>query len=92
VSLIEAQASGKPIVSTRVGGIENVVEEGKTALLSPSGNKEEFIKNISILLQNKQMMNEFGARGWELVGKKYHYERLVSDMKILYDKLQISSH
>jgi glycosyltransferase involved in cell wall biosynthesis len=92
VSLIEAQASGKPIVSTRVGGIENVVEEGKTALLSPSGNKEEFVKNISILLQNKQMMNEFGAKGWELVGKKYHYERLVSDMKILYDKLQISSH
>lgn len=92
VSLIEAQASGKPIVSTSVGGIENVVEVGKTALLSPSGNLEEFTKNISILLQNNAMREEFGSRGWELVGKKYHYERLVNDMKILYDKLLISAH
>ncbi len=33
VSLIEAQASGKPIVSTNVGGIANVVQEGKTGFL-----------------------------------------------------------
>lgn len=92
VSLIEAQASGKPIVSTRVGGIENVVEEGKTALLSPSNNLDEIVKNISILLQNKSMRNEFSNNGWDLVVKKYHYERLVSDMKVLYDKLLNSSH
>lgn len=92
VSLIEAQASGKPIVSTRVGGIENVVEEGKTAFLSPTNNLAEFTKNLSILLQNRQMREDFGSKGWELVGKKYHYERLVSDMKTLYEKLLISTH
>lgn len=90
VSLIEAQASGKPIISTRVGGIENIVEEGKTALLSPSNNKEEMIKNFSILLNNKTMIKEMGELGWSLVGEKYHFQRLVSDMKILYEKLMIS--
>jgi glycosyltransferase involved in cell wall biosynthesis len=92
VSLIEAQASGKPIVSTRVGGIENVVKEGKTALLSASGNLEELTHNFSILLNNNQMRSSFGENGWELVGKKYHYERLVTDMKNLYDKLLIATH
>lgn len=90
VSLIEAQASGKPIVSTRVGGIENIVEEGKTALLSPSNDKDAMVTNFSTLLNNKSMMNEMGDLGWEIVGKKFHYERLVKDMKNLYEKLLIS--
>ncbi len=90
VSLIEAQASGKPIISTRVGGIENIVEEGKTALLSASKNKEEMINNFSIILNNKSMIKNMGEKGWDLVGKKFHYERLVTDMKNLYKNLLIS--
>ncbi|MBK9177642.1 MAG: glycosyltransferase [Flavobacteriales bacterium] len=38
VSLIEAQASNRPVVCTRVGGTENVVLEGRTGLLSESGD------------------------------------------------------
>ena len=38
VSLIEAQASGKPVISTNVGGIENIVIQNETALLSPVGD------------------------------------------------------
>lgn len=91
VSLIEAQASGKPVLSTRVGGIENVVAEGKTALLSPSENLEQLVQNASTLLNNKQMLNNFGANGWEIVGKKFHFERLVADMKNLYEKLLVST-
>jgi len=41
VSLIEAQASGKPIVSTNVGGIENIVLKDETALLSAVGDEKE---------------------------------------------------
>lgn len=89
VSLIEAQASGKPIISTNVGGIENIVLEGKTALLSNSNDIEGMVKNISILLDNNVLRDEMSANGWELVGKKFHYERLVNDMKNLYEKLLI---
>jgi glycosyltransferase involved in cell wall biosynthesis len=39
VSLIEAQAANRPIVSTRVGGIENVVVPGGTAFLSEPGDR-----------------------------------------------------
>src|SRR5208283_3437396 len=46
VSLIEAQAGSKPIVSTNVGGIENVVIPGETALLSDNNDLSGFSKNL----------------------------------------------
>ena len=42
VSLIEAQASGNPIVTTITGGIENIVIENKTALISKSNDQATF--------------------------------------------------
>ena len=46
VSLIEAQAAGKPIVSTRVGGIADVVLEDQTALLSDINDEKLFAENL----------------------------------------------
>jgi glycosyltransferase involved in cell wall biosynthesis len=87
VSLIEAQAAGKPIVSTNVGGIENVVLKNKTALLSDIDKPLDFCENLQILLENEEMRKDMSIRGWDHVVKKFHYTRLVQDMKNLYDKL-----
>lgn len=87
VSLIEAQASGKPIVSTKVGGVSNIVIPNETALLSPSNEPELFAKNIIQLIENDELRISMGKKGWELVHEKYHYNRLVADMKNLYDSL-----
>lgn len=89
VSLIEAQASGKPIVSTKVGGIENVVDPGKTALLSASNNTEEFTEKLCELVENENLRKEFSANGWNFVGEKFHYTRLVKEMSsFYYEKLK----
>lgn len=88
VSLIEAQAAGKPIATTNVGGIENVVLPNETALLSESGNEDTFTKNLITLVENAKMREEFSMKGWEHVCKKFHYLRLVNDMKALYNRLQ----
>ena len=87
VSLIEAQASNKAIVSTNVGGIENVVIPGETALLSNSDDEESFKKNLLEMVNNDQKRMEFGEKGWEFVKYKFHYERLVKDITELYDSL-----
>ncbi len=87
VSLIEAQASNKAIVSTNVGGIENVVIPGETALLSNSDDEESFKKNLLEMVNNDQKRMEFGEKGWEFVKSKFHYERLVKDITELYDSL-----
>lgn len=87
VSLIEAQASGKPIVSTRAGGIENTVLEDQTALLSDIGDLDSFVTNLAILCNDPEQRELMSSKGWPFVKERYHYQRLVSDMEKLYCEL-----
>ena len=87
VSLIEAQASNKPIVSTRVGGIENVVLPGRTALLSESGDVDGLTAQLVSLVENDAQRRIMGDGGWAHVRDRYHYGRLVEDTAQLYRSL-----
>jgi len=87
VSLIEAQAADKPIVTTNVGGIENVVSEGKTALLCENNNKEQFVNALLELIENDGLRISMAKKGWLHVKEKYHFTRLVKDMENLYSQL-----
>lgn len=84
VSLIEAQAACKPIVSTKVGGVSNIVQHKETALLSESDCEEEFSKNLLKLVENEDLRNSMGSSGWDNVNELFHYKRLVKDMSKLY--------
>lgn len=87
VSLIEAQAVGRPIVSTNVGGIENVVIPGETALLCGNNNLEHFAASLLKLLEDDTLREEMTKKGWPHVKEKFHFTRLISDMEQLYSKL-----
>lgn len=87
VSLIEAQAANRAVVSTRVGGIEDIVKPGQTALLSEPDDHDLFQENLLKLINNKEMREEMGKQGWAFVKDKFHYERLVRDMTGLYNRL-----
>lgn len=87
VSLIEAQAANKPIVSTRVGGIENIVKEGETALLSDKDSVDEFTQNLLRLIENDELRQSMGANASDFVNKTFSYQRLVSDIDSLYKEL-----
>ncbi len=84
VSLIEAQASGKPIVSTKTGGIENIVLENKTALLSEKNDLHNFSKNLLSLVNDSNKRKLFSKFGLEK-SKDFHYEQLVNNIKNLYE-------
>ncbi len=63
--LVEAMAAGKPVVATRVGGVSEVVVEGKTGLFVPPGSPGETAIAIDKLLSNPLMMDNFGKAGRE---------------------------
>lgn len=84
VSLIEAQASGKPIVSTKTGGIENIVLENKTALLSEKNDLHNFSKNLLSLVNDSNKRKLFSKFGLEK-SKDFHYDHLVNNIKNLYE-------
>jgi len=85
VSLIEAQAAGKPIVSTNVGGIENVVIEGKTALLSEN-NLDNFQTKLLELINNESLLKRMSENSSHLIIEKFSYKRLCTDMDKVYKK------
>lgn len=87
VSLIEAQAANKPIVSTRVGGIADIVIEGETALLADVQETELFSDHVLSLVQNDELRKKMGERSHEHVMTRFSYQRLVSDMDKLYTEL-----
>lgn len=87
VSLIEAQAANVPIVSTNVGGIEDIVIKDKTALLTNNNDVDDFVLNLLKLVENKSLRKEMSNYGWDFVKNRFHYSRLVGDMKKLYDEL-----
>ena len=84
VSLIEAQASGNPIVSTNVGGIENVISADETGYLSDVGDLEQFTINLLKLIENEGVRNNMSNKGRER-SSLYSFENLISNIKSLYD-------
>ncbi len=87
VSLIEAQACNKPIVTTNVGGIENVVIPNETALLCKNNDIDSFYEALLKIVENDDLRSKMGNEGWVFVKDHFHYTRLCSDMKKLYDSL-----
>ena len=87
VTLIEAQASNKPIVSTDVGGVRDILQEGVTGLLSPPKDINSYVNNLVSVIENKKLRESMGASGYNNVFKKFSYRRLVRDVKSLYDNL-----
>lgn len=87
ISLIEAMASGKAVVSTDVGGVRDVVVHGQTGLLSPSGDVAHFTANVISLLEDGVRRAEMGKRGKEFVAERFSKERLFKDIEDLYRML-----
>ncbi|MFZ7152386.1 MAG: glycosyltransferase, partial [Bacteroidota bacterium] len=80
-------AAGKPIVSTAVGGIENVVQPGKTALLVPSDDLTAFTSALQQLIAEPDLRISMARDGWNYVRDRFHYTRLVREMGELYRNL-----
>jgi glycosyltransferase involved in cell wall biosynthesis len=87
VSLIEAQAAGKAVVSTRTGGIEDVVLEGRTGLLAPVQDEAAFAANLLRAVEDDGLRHSLADAGRDHVRHRYHYTRLVHETADLYTAL-----
>jgi glycosyltransferase involved in cell wall biosynthesis len=80
----EAMASALPVVSTRVGGIGDVVAEGETGFLVASGDAPALGDRLARLATERKLAASFGAHGRALALARYSAERMVREYLALY--------
>lgn len=87
VSLIEAQASGVPVITTDVGGVRDIVDDNETGFIIPVGDLEQYAEKLLELIEDEKKRKKMSQNGWPFVRDKFHYERLVKDMEDYYKEL-----
>jgi glycosyltransferase involved in cell wall biosynthesis len=87
VSLIEALAAGCAVVTTAVGGVSDVVDEGRAGVLVPFGDRRAFADALGELAASPERRRELGEAGRRHVLKRYSVERLLEDVDALYRSL-----
>ncbi|MBT9150975.1 MAG: N-acetyl-alpha-D-glucosaminyl L-malate synthase [candidate division WS2 bacterium] len=83
--LIEAMAAEKPVIGSNVPGIRVVVDDGVNGFLVKPKNVEELTSKIDYLLENEDIMKEFGKRGRKKVEEKYSWGKIVRKVEEVYD-------
>ena len=86
-TILEAMATGLPVVATQVGGNPELVENGVNGMLVPSSEPESLAAAVGWLVEHKQQADEMGQRGLSKVRQRFGWDRTVSDYLSVYDEL-----
>lgn len=89
IVLLEAQALGVPVVGTRVGGIPDVIEDGKTGLLVPPSDAEALAKAIVRILSEPGLGDRLAAGAKERLAK-FDWDKIAERYDALYRELAAS--
>ncbi|HXL54742.1 MAG TPA: glycosyltransferase family 4 protein, partial [Chitinophagaceae bacterium] len=87
VAVIEALASGLPIVATNVGGIHEQVEHNKNGFIFRLNQLDEMVNAVSYLLENRQMRTIMGKASRKIAEQKFSEEQMVSSYVSIYREL-----
>lgn len=91
VSVLEAMAYGKPIVSTPVGGIQALVEEGVNGFLVPSGDPKQLEKKLRELLMDPDLRQRMGNESRSILSKRFDVHLIVDYLISVYQKVYAKS-
>jgi trehalose synthase len=79
LTVTEALWKGTPVVTSDVGGIPLQVADGENGFLLKAGDKKGFADRIILLLKDRQLAEEMGKKGREIVRKNFLITHIISD-------------
>lgn len=90
--VMEALASGVPVVGVRAGGLIDIIETDKTGfLVSNDDNMQEFSSKVKILIENRSMREQFAHSAAEWA-KSWSWEAATSKLRNIQYKKAIAIH
>jgi glycosyltransferase involved in cell wall biosynthesis len=84
IALVEAMASGLPVVATATEGAREIVEEGRTGLMVPVNDVDSLAAAASELLGDEPRRRALGERARETAAVRFSLERMVADTERVY--------
>ena len=90
--LLEAQALGRPIVTTDVPGCREAIENGKTGFLAKVKDEQSLANAIENLITNDKLCLEFSRNARTLAEQKFDVEQVVKTHMNIYENLVQGSH
>ena len=86
-TILEAMASGLPVIATDVGGNADLVSAGATGTLVPAADPEAMAREIVRLAMAPTQASQMGASGRTVIERKFSMEAMVAAYQGTYDKL-----
>jgi len=87
IANLEAMASGKPVISTKVGGIVDVIRDKKTGFLIEPANERELYLAMKKILENKNLKKKMGEAGRKRVKENFSWGMIANNLLNLYKEL-----
>ncbi len=85
-ALLEAMATGRPVVATRVGGNPALVEDEVTGLLVPPGDPAALAKAVIRLIEEPELATGLAVRARQQVRTAFSLDRMLERFETLYDQ------
>ena len=87
LALMEAMALGKPVVSTRVGGIPELIDDGRTGLLVEPGDHRALAEAVVTVLSNASLACRLAAQGRQVALARFSDARMAQETQALFLRL-----
>lgn len=87
ISTIEAMATALPVVATRCGGPEEIIQDGVTGCLVENGNVAAIVERLQYLAQNTQEMQALAQRGKQHVCRVFDTNSMLEQYQRVYNAL-----
>jgi glycosyltransferase involved in cell wall biosynthesis len=87
MAILEAMAYSVPVVSTKVGGIPELISDGETGYLINPGDLDALYKKIAYMSENLNHMISIGERGREVICAKHNIQIITQQINEIYSGL-----